>query len=166
MCDHDHSSASSNPSVHQTFDELEFDRSLGNAALCGEVDKVVEHLRKGTNVNSLDAGGYAPIHYAARQGHINIARLLLSHGGDVNIQTRSGRATALLRAAFSGKKEMCQFLIEKGADVKAVDDDGQTVLHRAVKSGHLPLVNYILEIAPELKTQADKRGLVPMIGDL
>lgn len=160
MCDHHHVS---NPSVCQTLDELDFEKSLGNAALCGEVDKVKEHLRKGTNVNSHDTGGYAPLHYAARKGHIDVANLILLHGGDINIRTRAGKVSPLLRAAFSGKYAMCKFLVEKGADVKAVDDDGQTVLHRAVSSGNEALVKYLLDIAPELQTQADLKGRLPII---
>lgn len=168
MCEH-HACSSSNPSVHQTLDELEFERSLGYAALCGEEEKVKQHLHKGTNVNSYDSGGYAPLHYAARKGHIEIAHILLRSGADINIRTRAGKATPLLRAAYSGKENMCKFLVEKGADVRAVDDDGQTVVHRSVSSGNLSLVKYFIDIAPELKTQPDKRGQVPsevVIGDL
>lgn len=125
------------------------------------MERVKRHLRNGDSVNSLDSGGYAPLHYAARIGHIEIAQLLLSHGGNINIRTGAGKATPLLRAAFSGKREMCKFLIEKGADIKAVDDDGQTVVHRAINSGNLALAKYFLELVPELKTQADKRGIRP-----
>lgn len=163
MCDHAHSASASNPSVHQTLDELEFERSLSNAALCGEVEKVKDHLRKGTDANAYDSGGYAPLHYAARKGHIEIAQILLSHGGDVDIRTKAGKATPLLRAAFSGKEEMCKFLVDKGANVRAIDDDGQTVLHRAVSSGNSSLIKYFLKTAPELGTQADNKGLAPIL---
>lgn len=160
MCDH--GKAVANPSVHQTLDELEFERSLCNAALNGEIEKVKRHLLNGDNVNTLDAGGYAPLHYAARNCHIDIAQLLISHGGNVDIRTRAGKVTPLLRAAFSGKEDMCKFLIKNGADVKAVDDDGQTVIHRAINSGNLSLAKYFLDIVPELKMQADNRGTSPL----
>lgn len=126
---------------------------------------MTEHLQKGTDVNFCDAGGYAPLHYAARKGHVKVAQLLLLHGADINIRTRAGKVTPLLRAAFSGQEEMCRFLVQKGANVKAVDDDGQTVLHRAVCSGNMRLLKYFLSIAPELKSQPDNKGQLPVIID-
>lgn len=151
----------SNSSIFFPHLWLQFNCIFICLALCGEVETVKQHLHKGTNVNAYDSGGYAPLHYAARKGHIDIARLLLRNGGDINIRTRAGKATPLLRAAYSGKEDMCRFLVENGADVKALDDDGQSVVHRGLSSGNSSLVKYFLSIAPELETLPDKRGQAP-----
>lgn len=69
-------------------------------------------------------------HYAARHGRIEICRLLLDAGADVNVQTSSGRATALHRAAYSGHCDVVRLLLQRGADPLLIDADGQTVLHK------------------------------------
>jgi ankyrin repeat protein len=43
-------------------------------------------------------------------------------------------------APQSGKLDIVEWLIEKGVDVKATDNDGNTVLHRAAQSGKLDIV--------------------------
>ena len=61
--------------------------------------------------------------------------MLLEQGADVNAQTRSGKASSLHRAAYSGHTAVVKLLIKYGADLQLCDSDGQTPLHK------VPLVN-------------------------
>ena len=49
--------------------------------------------------------GYTPLHYAAREGQVECAALLLRSGADANRATKAGGATPLHRAAYTVRCE-------------------------------------------------------------
>ncbi|GBO99290.1 Ankyrin repeat domain-containing protein 39 [Eumeta japonica] len=64
---------------------------------------------------------YTALQYAARNGNVDICKLLLSEGkADIDAVTKGG-ATALHRAAM-----MVKLLIDSNANVELKDEDGQT----------------------------------------
>jgi len=63
-------------------------------------------------------------------GDIEVARVLVEKGADVNLQSLSGY-TPLHVAALSGKAELVQFLLEKGANRDLQDHDKLTPAERA-----------------------------------
>jgi len=50
-----------NPSVHQSMDEMEFERGIWSAALNGELSDVIKHLDRGTSPNAVDGSGYSAL---------------------------------------------------------------------------------------------------------
>ncbi|CAN0154969.1 unnamed protein product, partial [Hapterophycus canaliculatus] len=60
----------------------------------------------------------SPMHLAARGGHVNVLRVLIHHGGDVNDVDSDGH-TALFYAATSGSVETIDLLIQDWADIEA-----------------------------------------------
>jgi hypothetical protein len=74
------------------------------------------------NVNVKDDWrGMTPFHYAAANGHIEIARLLLHNGAEVNVRDRWDR-TPLHWAAIYGHVDILHLLVENGADLGAQDN--------------------------------------------
>jgi hypothetical protein len=55
----------------------------------------------------------------------SVVRLLLEHGADINVQSRSGR-TPLHEASYEGALEVVRLLLEHGADVEAKTNSGKT----------------------------------------
>lgn len=100
-CDHSHSSSG----VCQTLDEMEFERGIWYAAQYGDLDKVEKLIDRGIDLK--DKSGYTALHYAARNGHVDVCKLLLNKGANVNAVTKSGCATALHRATSAGKFTAC-----------------------------------------------------------
>lgn len=49
------------PSVHQTLDEMEFERGIWSAAVSGDLEEVQRHLGKGENANRMDSSGYTAL---------------------------------------------------------------------------------------------------------
>lgn len=92
----------SSSSVFQSLDELEFERGIWYAAQNNDLQRIKKLLSQGTNVDKRDSAGYTALHYAARAGHDEICHFLLDSGADINATTRSGKATALHRAALAG----------------------------------------------------------------
>ncbi len=89
-----------------------------------------------------DQGGFTPLLFAARQGDIDSARLLLDAGANVNEVLPDG-TSALVLAAHSGNGTFAAFLLDHGADPNA-DGGGYTALHAAVLRGDLALAKTLL----------------------
>ncbi|KAK6183582.1 hypothetical protein SNE40_011035 [Patella caerulea] len=159
---HDHvcncSSHQATPSVSQTLDELDFERGIWNQALTGDMDGLMKCLGKGDSANALDKSGYSALHYAARNGHLQICTVLIQHGACINCQTNSGKATPLHRAAYMGHTDIVKLLLKHEADPRISDADGNTPVHKAVKQGHTGVVELLLEKAPELSHLTKQDG--------
>ena len=82
--------------------------------------------------------GSTPLLFAARNGRIENARLLLDAGADVNDKAPNGQS-ALVLASFSDQGRFAELLLERGADPEAADA-GFTALHTAVLRGDPALV--------------------------
>ncbi|NIN67511.1 MAG: ankyrin repeat domain-containing protein, partial [Anaerolineae bacterium] len=51
--------------------------------------------------------------------------------------------TPLHKAAFGGNVELARLLLERGADVAAMTDDGRTPLDIAIERGHAELADVL-----------------------
>ena len=79
-------------------------------------------------------GGFTALMFAARQGDIDSARLLLEAGADINYSSPE-HGSALGIAAASSQEEFARFLVERGADPNATDRWGFAPLHYALRDG-------------------------------
>jgi ankyrin repeat protein len=89
-----------------------------------------------------EQGGYTPLLFAARQGSLESARLLLAAGANVNDTAPNG-TSALVVATHSGHIALARLLLDKGANPN-VADAGYTALHAAVLRGELDLITSLL----------------------
>jgi ankyrin repeat protein len=87
-------------------------------------------------------GGSTPLLFAARNGDVASARLLVAARADVNAAAEDGNA-ALVVAAHSGHGALAAYLLEAGADPN-VSGAGYTALHAAILRGDLELVEALL----------------------
>ena len=111
------------------------DLAIFNAVQKGDIKAVKQHLAAGVDVNAKNSVGFTPLHYAAHEGHMEIAELLITNSADVNEKVSGGR-TPLHRAASLGHKEIAELLIANGADVNAKEGNGRTPLNEAARWGH------------------------------
>ena len=103
--------------------------SIHIATVAGHIEAVKQHLAAGADVDVKDDGESTstPLHYAAFEGHKEIAELLIAEDADVNAKESTGEIPLHL-AAGEGHKEIVELLIAKGADLNAKNDDGETPL--------------------------------------
>jgi ankyrin repeat protein len=83
-----------------------------------------------------DGGELTALVYAARLGSIDVARVLLDAGADVNQVTRYGWSP-LLAATQNRNYQLGVFLIERGADVNIANKGGWTPLYLATDNRNL-----------------------------
>jgi ankyrin repeat protein len=77
------------------------------------------------------SGELAPLLFAAREGQLEIGRLLLDAGADINARAGDGK-DALGLAVFNGNYAFAALLVEAGANVNQADAEGFTPLFWAV----------------------------------
>jgi ankyrin repeat protein len=90
-------------------------------------DTVKALLKAGAPVDMLSVGGWAPVHYAARDNNAAMLELLLRYGADTETRTTQSNArgidltqyTALHIAAINGSTEAVACLLDAGADLDA-----------------------------------------------
>jgi hypothetical protein len=106
---------------------------IHDAARDGDVKKVEALLKEHPDlVSSKDEKyGQTPLHVAAFNDHVDVAKLLLEDKADVNAKSNNG-STPLHLAAAKGNKDMVELLLDSKADVDAKDNDGWSPLHSAV----------------------------------
>jgi ankyrin repeat protein len=86
---------------------------------------------------------------AARNGHVEVVRVLLEGGADVqrvNVDTN----TALHTAAQNGHLEVCRLLLDSGAKVDTVGQFKETALMGAASNGHLEVCRLLLDSGAEV----------------
>jgi ankyrin repeat protein len=87
--------------------------------------------RTETKTEEFASGWLTPLMLAARDGHVELARVLADAGADVNAAAGDGK-TALAVAIFNGNYEVASFLVDRKADVNAADAQRFTPLFWAV----------------------------------
>lgn len=86
-------------------------------------------------------GGDAPLHAACLMGNLEIVQEILDRkNADIEVRDPSSSATPLLKAASTGKTDVIRYLWERGADVRATDNQGRNALERAKQ--HPQAVNF------------------------
>jgi hypothetical protein len=148
----------------QSLEELEFTRSACAAAMNGQLDKLDQLLSRGSGLHGdgtlTDSSGYTPLHYAARSGHAECARLLLRFGAVADAVTNGG-ATALHRAAFGGHTQVVVLLCDARAGIARQDSDGDTPLHKAAAQGHQATTHVLASRCSAAAALRNRKGRTP-----
>jgi ankyrin repeat protein len=92
----------------------------------------------------VDASSWSPLHLASQEGHLEVVRLLLTRGANLNVKTEDWH-TPLFLASNNGRLEVVQILLENGADLDGSDLLKKTPLHGASENGHFEVILSLLD---------------------
>ena len=124
------------------------------------LDKV-EDVNKGKIISELDGGfplkQLTPLYIACETNQLEIVKLLLDKGADVNFRPRLKTKTPLFLACENENLEMVNLLLEKDADVKLLNDDLRSdekdisPLFKACETGNIYIAKRLLDEDADLK---------------
>ena len=100
------------------------DTALMLAALNGQISAVTKLVSARSEINPK---GWTPLIYAAFNGHVEVMRVLLTHGADVDAQAENG-TTALMAACRNGHQAAVKLLLDEEADLDLVNQGQLTAL--------------------------------------
>ena len=78
----------------------------------GRINQVKVVLDSGGDPNLHDSDGYSALHAASENGHLDIVKLLIEHGADINYKSEY---SALELAIMAEHDEVVKYLLTKGA---------------------------------------------------
>lgn len=122
--------------------------ALHLAAFFGKAEAARMLLEGGASPAAYGANDFAnlPLHAAAAGRHMEVCRLLLAAGADVNATQHAGY-TPLHEAAGSGDVELAELFLSAGADPRALTTDCRTPADIAEGGGHPDLATRLREVA-------------------
>uniref|UniRef100_A0A8C5C5P0 Ankyrin repeat domain 6 n=1 Tax=Gadus morhua TaxID=8049 RepID=A0A8C5C5P0_GADMO len=122
----------------------------------GQAEQVVQLINKGAQV-AVTKYGRGPLHLAAYRGHIEVVRILLKAGCDLDIQDDVSQ-TALHRAAVVGNSDVISALIQEGCDLDRQDKDGNTALHEVSWHGFSQSVKLLVKAGANVHSRNKVRN--------
>jgi len=97
------------------------------AALKGRLAIARKLIERDADVNK---PGWAPLHYAATHGHLEVMQLLLDEHAYIDAESPNG-STPLMMAARYGSAQAVKLLLEEGADPTVVNQNRLNALEFA-----------------------------------
>jgi ankyrin repeat protein len=131
----------------------------------GQAAAVELLLDNGADQTRANRDREAALHLGAKAGRNDIIKILLAHGGDVNIATKGledyRRGTTPLHLAAVDHPATVSLLVKSGADLNARDGQGNTPLHRAVEKFASSAVLQLLDLGanPTVRNKEDQLPL-------
>ncbi|KAH8699387.1 ankyrin repeat-containing domain protein [Phaeosphaeriaceae sp. PMI808] len=120
--------------------------ALNAAAAAGHTDCVITLAEKGADVHTrVRPGDFTVLMRCANKGDIPAARAVLAAGADIEGKKDEGAMNSLLEAAWLGRAEFVEFIVQQGADPTAQANwggyyNGFTALHVAVEDENLNVI--------------------------
>ena len=106
------------------------------AAEVGNIEMIEYLVNKGVHVGSL------ALIVAARSGNLDVTKLLVEAGANIDFQQRWGH-TALMTAAKNGHLDVVKFLMERGTNLFLKDKNGDTAIIIATENDHAEIATML-----------------------
>lgn len=124
-----------------------------------QADVVTTLVSQGFDPNTVNTRGTHPLLLAVRVGSFKVIDVLLAAPAiNVNLLTEQGESPLML-AALAGYVDVCQKLIDTGADI---NKPGWTALHYAATSGNVAIIKMLLEHHAYIDTESPN-GSTPLM---
>lgn len=118
------------------------DHLLMYAALYSSLDCMQVLIEKGSNVNAKNKIDETALMWSVHD--LAKMKLLIEHGADVNAKAKTGNTPLLIASIGHGKYDAIKLLIDKGANVLAVNNRKENALVRASLFGDTATISLLL----------------------
>jgi ankyrin repeat protein len=133
---------------------------LMHAAAFGTTEAVQILVDGGANVNAADGFGATALVWAA--GDAAKAKILVDAGAGVEARTTNGRTPLIVAAAHDGNARTVRMLLDRGANGKTADEQGDTALLVAAHADAVDTVKLLLERGAD-PNDTNKGGFTPLL---
>ncbi|XP_045437788.1 ankyrin-3 isoform X3 [Pipistrellus kuhlii] len=130
------------------------------AARAGHLEKALDYIKNGVDINICNQNGLNALHLASKEGHVEVVSELLHREANVDAATKKGN-TALHIASLAGQAEVVKVLVTNGANVNAQSQNGFTPLYMAAQENHLEVVKFLLDNGAS-QSLATEDGFTPL----
>nr|XP_042905187.1 ankyrin repeat and KH domain-containing protein 1 isoform X1 [Parasteatoda tepidariorum] len=140
--------------------QIETNRNTALTLACfqGRHEVVSLLLDRKANVEHRAKTGLTPLMEAASGGYVEVGKVLLDKGADVNAPpVPSSRDTALTIAADKGHYRFVQLLLERDATVEVKNKKGNSPLWLAANGGHLEVVQLLCANSADIDSQDNRK---------
>ena len=120
-------------------------------------------IEKGADVNAVAFDNYTPLIIAVIKENIEIARLLIESGANIDTGTSKEYDTPLIIAVKKENIEIARLLIEAGANVNLVNQNGNDPLSIAVTKENIEIARLLIESGANIDTGTSKEYDTPLI---
>ncbi|MDD2898325.1 MAG: ankyrin repeat domain-containing protein [Desulfuromonadaceae bacterium] len=137
-------------------------------------------ISKGANVNAKSNSGWTPLHKAIERyayppdsgrspppsanelaSMMEIVKLLIANGADVNAESSDGE-TPLIFAAAAGRSDLVELLIAHNANINSKGNEGVSALYMATIMDRLAVAKLLLEHGAKVDSRT-KSGYTPLM---
>ena len=132
--------------------------TVADAVMRGDKAVIRTLLKQGADVNAPQGDGMTALHWAARQGDAETAKMLIHAGANIRATTRLGGYTPLLFASQAGDAATIDALLAAGADPKGATGAGTTALMLAAASGKTAAVKTLLARGADVQAKEPVRN--------
>ncbi|KAL2740342.1 hypothetical protein V1478_000483 [Vespula squamosa] len=143
--------------------ESDLSNDLFDAIQKNDLNKVVDLISKGANVNACDNTGKFPLQIAIKKESTEIIEELIQKGANVNItvKDKDHNISLVEYAMEESNTNIVTLLVEKGAIVTFDNNNEEKVLHYVIKNGMFELLTQLINkgININLKTNEDQTPL-------
>lgn len=124
-------------------------------ASTGETARML--LDAGADPGLIDMFNSSALWNMANSGYVEPARVIVEkYPGGVDLENHGSYGdTPLMRAAMMGHMEMARFLLERGANINAVNSYGTTALILAAAEGHSEMVKFLVQKGADINKKND-----------
>ncbi|KAG5194620.1 hypothetical protein JEQ12_012896, partial [Ovis aries] len=142
------------------YHESDANASYLRAARAGHLEKALDYIKNGVDINICNQNGLNALHLASKEGHVEVVSELLQREASVDAATKKGN-TALHIASLAGQAEVVKVLVTNGANVNAQSQNGFTPLYMAAQENHLEVVKFLLDNGAS-QSLATEDGFTPL----
>eukprot|EP00118_Oscarella_pearsei_P009022 m.49460 g.49460 ORF g.49460 m.49460 type:complete len:1662 (+) comp33992_c0_seq1:255-5240(+) len=138
------------------------DIPLTSACWKGHRNVVELLLTYESNLEHRTKDGCTPLMLAAREGHYDVAELILRHGGKVNTPSGSESNIPLTLACWKGHVEVVRLLLDQNSAIEHQNKAGCTPLMLAAREGHFETTKLLLSKGTKLDVPSGSNDDTPL----
>ncbi|WP_264687682.1 ankyrin repeat domain-containing protein [Wolbachia endosymbiont (group B) of Erynnis tages] len=125
--------------------QVQLDRKLLTIVESGGFNEAKGLIAQGANIDTNDKNGNTLLYSAAEIGDLNLVKLLLDNGANIEAKNGEYQATPLHGAVENYRIDVVKLLLNRGTNVNAEDKDNWTPLHYGADTNSPDIVKVLVD---------------------